>query len=177
MRRKILVSFVLAVLFLVSVFPLSTFSGENSTVSGGVEFTLTAEPQEIHVGELVNITVAVTDLNNFSITLYPHLGCEVFDIIAWNSTFSWLWSDGRAFIEVYVPPITLNPNKTYVEQRNWDLFIWNRMSGTFFPPQEGLYSLGIVDPSLQQILNVEVNVTIASTQTMIDGGHQVPYSK
>jgi hypothetical protein len=174
MRRRTAIIFFLVVLFLVSAFPKSTFSGKDSGVSGGVEFTLTAEPQEICAGEPVNITIAATNLNNYSITLYPHLGYDVFDIIAWNSSLLWLWSDGRVFTEVYVPPFVVNPNETYVEQRNWDLFIWNRTCGTFFPPQEGSYSLGII---YLQTINVAVNVTIASTQTMIDGGHQVPYSK
>jgi hypothetical protein len=176
MMRRAVVSFGLVVSFLVSVFPISTFSGKDSGVSGGVEFTLTADPQEISAGELVNLTITATNLNDYSITLYPRLGSDVFDIIAWNSTFCWPWSDGRAFPDVYFPSFNLNSNETYVEQRNWNLFIWNPTSGTFFLPQEGSYSLGIVDPSLKQILNVEVNVTIVSTQTIISGDHRVPYS-
>jgi hypothetical protein len=177
MMRRAVVSFGLVLLFLVSVFPISTFSGKDSGVSGGVEFTLTADPQEISAGELANITITATNLNDYSITLYPRLGSDIFDIIAWNSTFCWLWSDGRAFPDVYFPPFILNSNETYVEQRNWNLFIWNQKCGALFPPQEGSYCLGIIIRSSMQMLNAKVNVTIVSAQTVIDGGHQVPCSK
>jgi len=136
-----------------------------SCVADDLNITLTVSNPRMVVGKQANITIAVTNLGTQNVTLHPTYGPNVFDIIVFNETFSWRWSDGMYWIMIVFPPIVLLPGETYVEQKEWNLYIHSKEG--FVPPAPGNYTLAVVSfeigctPMLQiQMLNPTIKADV-----------------
>ena len=113
-----------------------------SCVTDDLNLTLTVSQPTIVVGEELNITISTINIGSENITLQPRCGSHVFDITAFNETLSWKWSEGKAWLMIVYPPINLSLGETYVEQKEWNLYIY--LEGELRPPAPGNYTLAVL---------------------------------
>lgn len=117
-------------------------ASSTSCVTDNLNITLTVSRPTIVVGEELNLTISATNIGSDNVTLQPCYGSNVFDIVVFNETFSWKWSDGMYWIMIVPPPIVLSPGEAYVEQKEWNLYIYS--DGEFIPPAPGNYTLAVL---------------------------------
>jgi len=117
-------------------------ASSTSCATDNLNISLTVFRQAIVVGEELNINISATNIGSDNVTLQPCYGSNVFDIVVFNETFSWKWSDGMYWIMIVFPPIVLSPGETYVEQKEWNLFIYSY--GEFISPTPGNYTLAVL---------------------------------
>jgi hypothetical protein len=141
MKKGALAGFVLVILFLVSAFSMDAFSGATDShsvrgfhvaqahatslaasaaigVDDGLELTMTLEKTEYIVGEPINLTLALANISNQSIT-FP-LAAWTFDFQVYNGTnnFVFVWSRGQVFPQ-YIILDTLGVGENLTELRIW----------------------------------------------------------
>lgn len=117
-------------------------ASSTSCVTDNLNITLTVSRPTIVVGEELNLTISATNIGSDNVTLQPCYGSNVFDIVVFNETFSWKWSDGMYWIMIVPPPIVLSPGEAYVEQKEWNLYIYS--DGEFISPAPGNYTLAVL---------------------------------
>ena len=117
-------------------------AGSKSCATNNLNMTLTVSRLTMVVGEELNITISATNIGSENVTLQPCYGSNVFDIVVFNETFSWKWSDGMYWIMIVLPPFVLSPGETYVEQKKWNLYMYS--DGEFISPTPGNYTLAVL---------------------------------
>jgi len=129
-------------------------AGSGSDIVDGVWVVLEASPQKVNLGETVNVTITATNVDVVNKTLILNFESYVFDILVYNETFSWRWTEGRPFPIMPPRPIILQPGETYTENTEWNLYIY--VNETYVPPQQGFYEMGIPDHDI--ICSVDITV-------------------
>lgn len=129
-------------------------AGSDNDTFDDLLFTLEVHPQTIDVGEEINITCVVTNLDSVERTVWTQAGGYMFDVEVHNSTFSWRWTEGRQFPIIPSEPIPLQPGENYTEKKTWDLYIF--IDEMFVPPQEGPYVIGLPDFFVRIFVGVEM---------------------
>lgn len=142
-------------------------ASSTSCVADNLNITLTVSRPTIIVGEELDLTISAANIGSDNITLQPRYGSNVFDIMVFNETFSWKWSDGMFWIMIVHPPIVLSPGETYVEQKEWDLYIYSE--GEFTPPAPGNYTLAVL--SLEILCTPILRIRIISPNVKADVNH------
>ena len=138
-------------------------------VADDMNITLTVYQPVAFVGEELDIIISVTNIGSGNVTLKPHYGSNVFDIIAYNGTRSWKWSYGRIWILIYYPPIVLYPGETYVEDKIWNLYIYSDLK--FLPPAPGDYALSLFPLQITCFPHHQVPIRMMSPIEKVDVNH------
>ena len=142
-------------------------AGSKSCATNNLNMTLTVSRLTMVVGEELNITISATNIGSENVTLQPCYGSNVFDIVVFNETFSWKWSDGIYWIMIVLPPIVLSPGETYVEQKKWNLYMYS--DGEFISPTPGDYTLAVL--SLEIICTPMMRIQMINPSVKADVNH------
>ena len=132
------------------------------TAEGTLLLQMDVSKTVIILGEEIDITLILTNIGDTNATI--EFGQPLFDAFYCTGEGCYRWSDGKAFIQVFLQ-ISLEPGESHTETLRWNLYKY--ISGEYYPPEPGTYTLNGV--CIWAGLWTSITVIIASP-----GLHLVP---
>lgn len=144
---KIMLAMILASTLMLTV-NVQMANTEFSRSSGGLMLQMKVKQSSINLGENLEILLILKNVGteNISITFFSS---QVFDL----EFQGYKWSDDKVFAFL-VWTLTLEPNEFYVKTLYWNLYRYDKMTGTYYPPNPGtweLFGYVIGQPSVQAV--------------------------
>jgi len=126
---------------------------------GDLGLTMTLDKTVISAGEEIEFVFNLTNKGSKTVTFW--MGSPFFDMYVYDSNEALIakWTEGRGFPE-YIKQITLEPEETFSETIQWNLYSYNHETGAFIPIEAGRYSISGVWLGETQIETTSISVTV-----------------
>ena len=124
-----------------------------------LELSVTVERNVISVGEDIEFVLTLRNKGNENVTFW--MGPPFFDLCLYDSNDVLVarWTEGRGFPE-YIKKIVLEPEGTFSETIQWNLYSYDHETGGFIPVEPGQYSISSVWLGETHMETTKVSITV-----------------